>query len=381
MRNNKEELNGLRTWIEIDKATVAANFKVFRSLVGSATKIMAVVKSNAYGHCLADFAREMENLKADFLGVDSIVEASALRKDGIKSPILVLGYTLPEKFSEAKNLSVSVTVSSMPHLKHLAGASRIPKFHIKVDTGMHRQGFQIGELPNVLAFLKDNGQKLAANAEGIYTHFAAAKNPAFPDDTRDQISQFKKWIEVFRAERFKPIAHAAATGSTILFPESHFDMVRIGIGFYGLWPAKAVEEYAKDRIKLSPILSWKTLLSEVKEVSAGERIGYDFTERLFRDTRVAVCPVGYWHGFDRKLSSVGRVLVCGKIAKILGRVSMDMITIDVTDIPTAREGSEAVLIGKQGKLEIKAEDMATLSETSQYETVTRLNPLIKRIFF
>ena len=378
--NMKNDRNGLRTWLEIDCRAIEKNYKIFRSLITTKTKLMAVVKSNAYGHGLVDFAKKLERLGADWFGVDSVVEGLALRREGIKAPILVLGYTLPDKFAEAAAHNISLTVSNFETLKALQKnrLSKPLKIHIKVDTGMHRQGFLLLEQKSLISKIKNQKSKFIV--EGLYTHFAAAKNPAFPEYTRKQIAEFEKWRVAFKKTNLKTISHAAATAGTIIFPEAHFDMIRIGIGFYGLWPAKEIESYFTDRILLEPVLSWKTIISEIKELPKGAKIGYDLTETLQKESRIAICPIGYWHGYPRTLSSIGFVLVGGKRARILGRVSMDMISINITDIKNVKVGDEVVLIGKQKKEKITINELANLSDTSHYEFITRLNPLIKRIY-
>ncbi len=376
----KGETSGLRTWIEVRREAIKSNVEVFRSLISPKTKLMVVVKSNAYGHSLLDFAKEAEMLGADFFGVDSIVEALALRKNGIKAPILVLGYTLHDMIPAAVEADISLTVSSFETVEAIEKCSfpKPLKIHVKVDTGMHRQGFLLEQQKTLTSKLKTKNSKLIV--EGLYTHFAAAKNPAFPQDTKAQMVEFKIWIDAFKKAGFNTINHAAATAGTMLFPESHFDMVRVGIGLYGLWPAKEVEAFFSGKIKLQPVLSWKTIIGEIKKIPKGSRVGYDLTEQVAQDSTLAVCPIGYWHGFPRSLSSVGHVLVNGHRAKIIGRVSMDMITIDITGITEVSLEDEVVLIGKQGELTISAEDVAYLSDSSWYEIVTRLNPLIKRLY-
>lgn len=343
---------------------------------------MAVVKSNAYGHSLIDFSKEVSSLGADWLAVDSAIEALALRRAGVRKPILVLGYTLPEIVKEAVNNNISLTISNFDQLKEVERVkTNKPKLiHIKVDTGMSRQGFLAKDTPKILANLQLATNNRQLKIEGLFTHFAMAKNPAFPHFTKKQISDFEKWIEAFQEAGFKPIVHASATGGAILYPESHFDMVRIGIGLYGLWPSKETEEFAKDKIKLKPALSWKAIISEVKAVPAGSKIGYDCTETLDKESKIAICPIGYWHGYPRVLSSIGRVLVGGREARVLGRVSMDMIILDVTKIPNVKIEDEVVIIGKQGKKEILAENIAEVLDMSAYELITRINPLIKRFY-
>lgn len=216
--------------------------------------------------------------------------------------------------------------------------------------------------------------------EGLYTHFASAKNPAFPKDTQNQLTEFKKWSEAFRKAGEKPILHAAATAGALLFPESHLDMVRIGIGLYGLWPAKEIKAYLRGKILLKPALLWKSVVTEVKKLPKGERVGYDLTETLPHDTNVGIIPIGYWHGYPRALSSIGRVLIRGAECRVLGRVSMDMLTVDLTDARGAKAGDEVVILSTDETSSASAESLGSLLDSSLYEVITRLNPLIKRVY-
>lgn len=373
----------LRTWIEIDTKAIRHNYKTFRAVVPKETKLMAVVKSNAYGHDIFQFAKFMESLNIDWLGVDSITEAIALRQEGIKTPILVLGYTLPANFPEAVKNDISLTISSFEsllHIRRFAEASRFNglakraiKIHLKIDTGMHRQGFLEKNVVGALAELKNNKNVLV---EGIYTHFASTKDPKPSPATKRQLSIFKRVVKKIKELEVKAILHAGATGGTLSYSESHLDMVRIGIGFYGIYPSDKIEKALAKKIKLQPVLSWKSILSEVKTVENGEGIGYDLTKKLTRQTRIAIIPVGYWHGYPRLLSNKGVVYIKGKLSPVLGRVSMDMLVVDVTDIPKVKVGDIAELIGKNAP----AKDLAKKSLTSPYEIITRLNPLMKRIY-
>jgi alanine racemase len=233
------------------------------------------------------------------------------------------------------------------------------------------------ERDHVVEFLHDH--KNTFDIEGLYTHFASAKDPERPEDTKEQSNVFEEWIGAFKKSGISPIVHAAATGATILFPETHYDMVRIGIGFHGLWPSAEVQAYYQKNFNLIPSLSWKTIISEIKTVKEGERIGYDFTHTVRRETILAVCPIGYWHGYFRSLSGVGLVLINGIRCDVVGRVSMDMVVIDITDVPKTAIGDEVVLIGASGDDYISAHDIANLAGVSTYEFVTRINPLIKKI--
>ena len=370
---------GLRTWIEIDKKAVVENYRVFRSHIPSASKLMAVVKSNAYGHGLFDFSKEITEAGADWLGVDSATEALALRRNEIKKPILILGYTLPEMIPHLIENDVSFTVSNIEHIKALKSVKtdKEIKVHIKAETGMNRQGFLEKEMGTAISSLIEIKN---VKIEGLFTHFAMAKNPAFPQYVNMQLANFEKWIKYLKSKGQSPIIHASATAGTILYPNSIFDMARVGIGLYGLWPSKETEAIHSAKLKLTPALSWKTLIGEVKSVEKGSRVGYDCTEYLEKDSRIAICPIGYWHGYPRALSSIGPVLVRGKKVRVIGRVSMDMIALDVSAVNGIQINDVVTLIGKDGKEEITADNLASLIDLSPYELITRINPLIKRIY-
>lgn len=382
---NKFKNEGVRTWIELDRSAIKHNLDEFRSIIPKKTKLCAVVKSNAYGHSLVDFSKEVEKDGVDWLAVDSVVEGVRLREEGIKLPILILGYTLPEKIQEAVDADLSISISHFEGLKEVLKISKTKiantaKIHIKVDTGMHRQGFMLSDAPKLLKILADTNDSV--EIEGLFTHFASAKNPAFPDCTKKQLTEFNEWVLQFKKAGFNPMLHAAATAGAIIFPESHFDMVRIGIGLYGLWPSLGTKAFAekkvgaKNGILLKPVLTWKTIVGEIKTLKEGGAIGYDFTETLTKNSKIAVLPVGYWHGYPRSLSSIGTVLVNDIAVKVIGRVSMDMVVVDVSHIKNVKVGDEVVLLGVNK--EPTAESMAITLDASWYEILTRLNPLIKK---
>jgi len=366
----------IRTWIEVDKKAIKSNYQSFRSITPQECRLMSVVKSNAYGHGLIDFSREMEKLGIDWLGVDSSIEAFSLRNKGIKKPILVLGYTPRENIPEVIEKNVSITVSSLDYLKNITGTTpeKPLKIHLKIDTGMHRQGFLPDELPRVLKILKE--KKGNVTVEGIYTHFANAKNPQEADETKKQFSVFKKSVEMAKNAGFNPIRHAVATGGLIIFPEAKMDMVRVGIGLYGLWPSERIKEGFEKKIILRPAMTWKTIVSEIKKIPKGEGIGYNFTAKTSKDSKIAILPIGYWHGYNRLFSNKANVKVRGEDAKITGTVSMDMAIIDVTNIKGVRAGDEVILMGR----EITADCLAKIAQTANYEIITRLNSRIKRIY-
>ncbi len=373
------ERNGLRTWVEISRSALAHDLRVFRRVLPRACRIMAVAKSNAYGHGLYDLVPLLEELGVDAVGVDSIVEAVTLRKKGVTKPILVMGFTLPSRFGDAARNGVALTVSSFEGLRALAAAEdgRKIRVHIKVDTGMHRQGFLPAQLPGVLRFLKARPGRF--EVEGLYTHFASAKDPGRTAVTRGQIAEFEAASAAFAREGFRPVRHASATAGVLNYPEAHFDMARIGIGLMGHWPSEPTRRAWEGRISLRPALSWRTLVAETKVLPAGASLGYDLTERLTRDSKIGICPVGYWHGYPLALSGKGQVLVRGRKVRVLGRVSMDMLVIDLTDAAGAKAGDVVTLIGRDRGETVDATATARLAGTTVYELLTRLNPLLRKI--
>lgn len=372
----KTNLQHLRTWVEIDARAAKKNYETFRTLIGKNVKLWAVVKSNAYGHGLYAFSELMDRFGIDGLCVDSVVEGLALRRMGIKKHILVLGPTLPARYAEAAKNKIVISISTFNGLQELTKANVVPDFHIKLDTGMHRQGFYFEEVPKVIALLKKS--KIKNSLRGIFTHFASAKDLNYPSYTDQQLSKFNTAKGTFAEAGFKNlISHVAATGGTLINAKYHQGAVRIGIGMYGLWPSKELEVQLGDTIKLHPVLSWRAAITETKRLQAGDYVGYDLTERMPRGTMMAILPVGYWHGFPRALSSIGEVIVNGKRARVLGRVSMDMIAVALA--ATARAGDIATLIGRDGQDEIFAWEPSQKSGTTHYEFLTRLNPLMERI--
>lgn len=374
----KELRSGLRTWIEINTKAIAHNYRVFRSLIPKKTKFMAVVKSNAYGHDLITFAQQMEKLGVDYFGVDSIIEGIALRENGIKKPILVLGYTLPEMFTAAIKNNIEVAVSSFETLKYIQknNLGKL-KIHIKVDTGMGRHGFLPTDAERVLRELK----KLKNVAIiGLFTHFSSAGDPKKSAYTEKQINTFENWRKLFVNNNYDVISHASATSATMIFPSTHFDMVRVGVGLYGIYPSDEIRKVFEKKNSLQQVLSWKTIIAEIKELPSGSHVGYNGTAIVKKKTKVAIIPIGYWHGYPRALSNIGNVLISGMKCNVLGRVCMDIVIVDVSRVKNIGVGDEVILIGVSGREKMSAENIAKTLDGSPYEIVTRTNPLIRRLY-
>lgn len=373
----------MKTWVEINKNNLLHNLEQIRNLVGEKIKIMGVVKANAYGHGLTEVAGVISD-KVDWLGVDSLSEALKLRQVAIKKPILVLGYTELKDLKEAVKNNISLTVYNKETIEKLGkipihNPNLNPKIHIKIETGTARQGVLENEILEFIKFVK---QYPSIEIQGISTHYANIEDTTDSSFAKAQLEIFSRAAEILKKEGVTPLRHTACSAATILFPETHFDMVRLGISMYGLWSSKETKAVAKNKnleLDLKPALTWKTIIAQIKNLPAGTPVGYGLTERVSRDSKIAILPIGYYDGYDRKLSSVGNVLIRGKRCKVLGRVCMNMIIVDVTDLPKVELEDEVVLLGRQGKEEISAEDLAQKIGTINYEVVTRINPLILRI--
>ncbi len=379
MKLTKIDKTKLRTWVELERDAIKRNYKTFKQIAGNKCILMSVVKSNAYGHGLVPFAKEVVALGVNFLGVDSFEEALELRASGVKVRIMVFGYVSPAYYKEAIDKNVSITTSNFPALlalQKLKSKVKI-KIHIKVDTGLGRQGFKVDEVNKVIGILK----KLKdVEVEGLYSHLAVGEDLGGKEYTMLQAKRLNVWYEKFLVAGFKPLRHLCATSSTMFFPELHYDMVRVGIGMYGLWPSIETKEAMHKKIKLYPVLSWKAIVTEIKNIPKGERIGYDLTEKLKRNSTIGIVPVGYWHGYPRLLSNKGIFNVNGKKVKLVGRVSMDMITLDLTDVKNVKVGDEVAIIGGDSGHYAEADMMAQDSDTINYEITTRINPIIKRFY-
>lgn len=371
-----------RTWIELDRGALIANSRELRKLLGPQVLMLAVVKANAYGHGLVPVGRALET-EVDWFGVDSVDEGIALRDANVRKPVLVLGFTPYERSAEVIRYDLRQVVYDLEAIGALDDASHRlgmrALVHMKIETGMARQGIPAEELARFLSVLP---RFSGVSVEGATTHLANVddEDPTF---TELQLTRFHTALEVFRKFEMPPkIRHASSSAAAMIAPDAHFDLVRFGIALYGLWPAAHIPgilALSGKVLELTPVLAWRTRIAQVKEIPQGSPVGYGLTERVNRDARIAVLPVGYADGYDRRLSSRGQVIIAGKRAKVLGVVMMNIIVVDVTDIPGAKPGVVATLIGRDGKDEISAFDIAEQIGTIHYEVLARLNPLLPRV--
>lgn len=369
------------SWIEIDRDRLLFNLSAFRALGRGQTALMTVVKANAYGHGLETVAPAVAEA-TDWFGVNSLEEALSLSRLGIAKPILIMGHTPPAEAETLVRSQFRQVVYRLDLARALAAAAQkagAPALvHLKVETGTHRQGVSPAELAEF-------AQALAAlpglRIEGAYTHFANIEDTLDPSYARLQLERFQQALELLSRLAVQPTClHAAATAGAILYPETHFTLIRVGIGAYGIWPSRETRLAARERgraISLAPVLTWKSRIAQVKSIQAGDYVGYGLTFQANRPMRLAIVPVGYYDGYDRKLSNCGRALVGGKSAPVVGRVAMNMMVLDVTDTD-GREDDEVVLMGRQGSSEITAEELAEKLGTIPYEILSRINPLLPR---
>ena len=371
-----------RVHADIDLDAVQFNFDQMSKNIPQGTKIMAVVKTDAYGHGavpLASFMEPCEKLWG--FATATVDEAVELRQAGIKKPILILGYTFPECYTHIVKNEIRQTIFTLDMAKALSNeAVRQNKkayIHIKLDTGMGRIGYQ-------------NAKEAAADAEkisklpmleieGVFTHFANADTSS-QENTLRQLEKFDEMIEAMEAVGVTfSLKHCANSAGIIELTERKFDLVRAGIISYGLWPS---DEVKKDVVQLKPILSLKSHVVYVKEVGPGCAVSYGSTWVAEEKRKIATIPVGYGDGYPRSLSNKGYVLIKGCKAPIVGRVCMDQMMVDVTDIPEEiRVGDRVTLIGQDGDLTITAEEIGDLSGRFNYELVCDLGNRIPRIYY
>jgi len=369
------------SWIETDASALKHNVQTFRRLIGPDRKLLVVVKGNAYGHCMMSCARIALESGADWLGVFNIQEALALRLAKVEAPILVFGPTPQSLLADAVRKSISITVGSPYAVQQIldSGVSGL-KVHLKIETGTNRQGFQVQDFQEIPRLLSGGMVEI----EGMYTHFADIEDTTDHSYAEEQLARFRAAADGLSAMGVNPsVKHSACSAATILFPDTHFDMVRLGIAAYGMWSSKetlvSARQLQRENIELKPVMTWKTRIAQVKNLTPGEYVGYGRTYKATRNMHLAVIPVGYANGYDRGISNNGYMLVGGMRAAICGRVMMNMSCIDVTDIPGAVEGSEVVLLGRQGTESISAETMASWVGSINYEIVTRAEPDSSRI--
>lgn len=371
-----------RVRADIDLDAVVYNLEQMHQNLKPETKIMGVIKTDAYGHGAVQIGRELERLPYVFgMAAATAEEALILRECGIKKPVLVLGYVFPYAYEELIKNEVRMTVFRKDMIEEINEcAGRTGKkaiVHIKVDTAMSRIGVKPDE--SGLSFVRECLSMKNITVEGVFTHFAKADEKD-KKAVRTQLSAFQSFLDLSDEETGYdfPIRHCSNSAGIVELKDANMDMVRAGITLYGLWPS---EEVSRDIISLNPVLSLKSHIVYVKEISKGTCVSYGGTFQAKDDMRIATIPVGYGDGYPRSLSNKGSVLIQGKRAAVLGRVCMDQFMVDVTDIPAAKEGDEVTLIGRDGEAIITMEELGALSGRFNYELACDLGKRIPRVFY
>jgi len=356
--------------IEVDLSAIRRNFRAIASLHGLDTsRLLAVVKSDAYGHGMVEVARVLVAEGVWGLAVFDITEAERLRSNGISARIFLLSGFSPGDEEEILALGLIPGVTRGEQLDALDRAAARRKarceVHLKADTGMGRMGFEPDEIPRIV---KARGEWPRLEFAGLYTHLSSADAPEDPE-TRRQINAFAGLVAtVKRLGWDPPFLHVANSAGLIHFPESIHSLARIGLAIYGAYPG----EKAKERITLQPAMSFESRIVEIRTLPPGSPVGYGHRFRCARASRIAVLPVGYDDGYFRSLSGSAQVIIRGRRRPVLGNICMKALMVDVTDAPAAEVGDEAVLLGRQGSEEITLEELAECSGTISYEVMCSL---------
>ena len=370
-----------RVRADISLDAILANMESMKRNLKEGVQITAVLKTNAYGHGAVEIAKVLEPL--DYVwgyAVAAFEEAVELREAGLRKPILLLGYVFPYCYQELAKMNIRPAVFREDMLEQLSAAAKAAgkkiKIHIAVDTGMSRIGIFPDETG--LDFVKKALETEGLQVEGMFTHFARA-DEADRSFTEEQLEKFV-WLTEAVKERLGyeiPIRHCSNSAGIIEYPHANMTMVRAGITLYGLWPS---DEVRKDIVPLEPVMSLRSHIVYIKEISAGTPVSYGGTWAPDHTVRLATVPVGYGDGWPRSLSNKGYVLIRGQKAPIRGRVCMDQFMVEVTDIPDAAEGDEVTLIGRDGDAYISMEEVGDLSGRFNYELACDINPRVPRLF-
>ncbi|MCM1286778.1 MAG: alanine racemase [Clostridium sp.] len=366
-----------RIYAQIDVDNLRHNITSIMARHKKDMKVLAVIKADAYGHGSCEIARRIDDM-AYYYGVATVDEAVELRNAGIKKPILIIGYTSPEDYDRLIKYHITQTIYSLSDAKKLSWlavkSGTIANIHIKVDTGMSRIGFPVS--PDGIKAAASLKELAGLQIEGIFTHYAKA-------DERDKTSameqkeRFKYFIDGLEAFGVKPrLKHIDNSAGSMELDDDEFDMVRLGIAMYGLYPSCEVSR----EIRLLPVMSLVAHVAHVKEIDAGCGVSYGWTYVTDKKTKLATVTAGYADGYPRAMSNIGRAIVKGRSVPIVGRVCMDQLMLDVTDIPDIITDDEVILIGKSGDEEISVEEVAAPAASFNYELVCNISRRVPRIY-
>ena len=373
------------SWCEISLSAIEQNYREFERIVGPGAIVAPVVKANAYGHGIELVSTALRAAGAACLCVNEVDEGLRLRASGDQGRLYVVGYSAFEQLSDAVEAALDLVVYNRETVDALAPlCARLERplgLHLKLETGNNRQGLPIDQ---ALELADEIRRRPGLCLEGVTTHFADIEDTTDHTFAMQQLGRFQRGVDALVAAGHDvPLRHCTNTAAVILFPETYFNLVRVGIGTFGMWPSKetlvTAVQARRHQIHLEPALSWKSRVAQVKDVARGEYIGYGRTYQTTHETRLAIVPVGYYDGYDRRLSNLAHVLVRGHRAPVRGRICMNMLMIDVTHVPDVALEDEVVLLGTQGEQRVSAEQLASWIGTINYEVTTRIHERLPRL--
>lgn len=369
----------MSAWVEINQKNLIHNINCFKQCLRTSTKFAGVIKANAYGHNAKQVAKIIEN-HVDYFQVDDIYELKELREVSQKETF-VFGYVMNKDLEELVKLNGIPGIYSLEQVKLLNRIgqknNRIISIHICIDSKFGRDGIMPNEIEN---FLKDIINFRYIKIQGFYSHFANIEEVHDKSHAKEQINTFNKVKKLFRKYGYiNVIPHISATAGILEYEQYSKEnkLVRLGIGLYGLWPSQQLKEKYQDKINLKPVMAIKSIIAQIKTLPKNHPIGYGLTFVTKKEMKIGIVPFGYDDGIPRSLSNKGYVLVQGKRCRILGRISMNMMAIDLSDINNVNIEDEVVILGKQNHEEITAEEIASIDGTINYEIVSRINPRLE----
>jgi alanine racemase len=375
------------TYIEIDKSALASNISFISEMLGDGPKFSSVVKGNAYGHGIETMIPLLEELKVDHFSTFNAEEAQRVLRSSSSSPtVMIMGMITDSQIEWAIENNVEFFVFNIERLKKAASTAKLmgkkARIHLELETGMNRTGFVPDKALEALDFIiKEDSLDMI----GLCMHFAGAESIANYHRTKVQYQIYYKTVKKIKQKYTDSfVQHIACSAAAMRYPKTAMDMVRIGILQYGFFPSveTKIHHLTKNKTMNSPlkrIISWKSIVMGVKDVRQGEFIGYGTSYFTNIDMKIATIPVGYAHGFNRALSNQGQVLIRGRMARVVGTINMNMMSVDVSDIPDLQVGEEVVIIGHQGDLELTVASFSDFSNLVNYELLTRLPSEIPRI--
>ncbi|MFT5903459.1 MAG: alanine racemase [Flammeovirgaceae bacterium] len=376
------------SFIEIDKALLQKNLVFIRSKLKKGVRLSAVIKGNAYGHGIEQMVPLLEEEGVKHFSVYGIEEANVFHAHASDAAqLMVMGFIDPENLGMLLKRGDEFFVYDIDQLKVVISAAKetglVAKIHIEVETGMNRTGMDESNLSELVQLITENAENLYL--AGVCTHLAGAESISNYYRIKKQRARFKNYLSYFKERKIEfEVRHVACSAAMLRYPGTQYDMVRTGILIYGFWPNRETlidyitkkEEYEDP---LTSVLTWKSKVMTLKDVAAGEYVGYGTTYLTNRETRIAIVPVGYAYGYSRILSNQGRALVNGQRVGVIGTVNMNMLALDVTEVDDIEKGSEVVLIGNQGEHRISVASFGELSSQLNYELLARLPHNIPRI--